>query len=115
MLPMSSKHLAHRATIGKLYSRILENKRTRTPIELEWFAKGIANHRRIEILTLVAKRQGITADQIAEALDCNFKTISGHTQKLVQAGLMEKKYIGQSVLHSLSPYGKIFHTFLRSF
>jgi predicted ArsR family transcriptional regulator len=64
---------------------------------------------------LLAKQQGMTLDQLATQLECNFKTISGHTQRLVHAGLLEKKYIGQSVLHSLSPYGKKFYSFLTSF
>jgi len=108
---MSGKGAAHKATIGRLYSYILENKRIKTPKQLERHLKGVANHRRIEILLLVAERKGITLDGIAGNLNCNFKTISGHTQKLVQAGLIEKKYLGQSVLHSLSPYGKTFYNF----
>jgi DNA-binding MarR family transcriptional regulator len=119
---MSSKHAAHKGTIGKLNSQILKNlrisasgKNTKTPKQLERHLKGVANHRRIEILMLVNRRQGITVDQIAETLHCNFKTISAHTQKLVQSGLLEKKYLGHNVLHTLSPYGKKFNYFLISF
>ncbi|TSC69329.1 MAG: hypothetical protein G01um101456_234 [Parcubacteria group bacterium Gr01-1014_56] len=115
---MSSKKAAHQRTIGKLYSHILENTRVKTPKnarQLEKLLKGAANHWRIEILRLVAKQEGITLDKIAETLNCNFKTASGHTQKLVQAGLLEKKYLGQSVLHSLSSQGKILYSFLQSF
>ena len=112
---MSSKHAAHKHTLGKLYSNILKNNRIKTPKQLERHLKGVANHRRIEILMLVAKRDGITVDEIATALDCNFKTISAHTHRLAQAGLLEKKYIAQNVVHSLSPYGKRIHSFLQSF
>lgn len=99
------------------YSHILENKRinAKSPRQIEKIIKGVSNHRRIEILMLVAKQKGITLEKIAEQLECNIKTVSGHTHKLLQAGLIEKKYLGQSVLHSLSPLGKHFHTFLRSF
>ena len=83
--------------------------------QLERHFKGMANHRRIDILLLIAKRDGLTLDNIAEYLDCNFKTISEHTRKLAQAGLVNKKYKGRSVLHSLSPYGKIFYEFIRTF
>ncbi|OGC85276.1 hypothetical protein A3F55_00680 [Candidatus Adlerbacteria bacterium RIFCSPHIGHO2_12_FULL_53_18] len=87
----------------------------KTPKQLERHLKGVSNHRRIEILLLVAKRDGISVDEISTTLNCNFKTISSHTHRLVQAGLLEKKYFGQNVLHSLSPYGKQIHLFLQSF
>ncbi|MBI2004730.1 helix-turn-helix transcriptional regulator [Patescibacteria group bacterium] len=90
-------------------------KSARTPKQLERHFKGVANHRRIEILLLVAKREGITTEAISTTLDCNFKTISSHTQRLIQAGLLEKKYLAQSVLHTLSPHGKMVHTFIQSF
>jgi len=48
-------------------------------------------------------------------LNCNFKTISGHTLKLVNAGLIDKSHNGQMVLHYLSPYGKFFVKFIREF
>ena len=54
--------------------------------QLERHIKGIANHRRIDILFLISKSRGIMLDEIARTLDCNFKTISGHTLKLVNSG-----------------------------
>lgn len=87
----------------------------KTAKQLERHFKGVANHRRLEILFLVARRDGLTLEQIADALDCNFKTISEHTRRLVQAGLLNKKYQGREVAHSLSPYGKIFVGFTRRF
>jgi len=83
--------------------------------QIEKHIKGIANHRRIDILLLISKSQGITLDDIAKILDCNFKTISGHTLKLVNAGLVDKNYNGRAVIHSLSPYGKFFVRFLANF
>ena len=119
---MSSKRAAHNATIGRLSSQILKNLRTSVPSkgpktskQLERHLKGVANHHRIDILMFVRRQEGITVDQIAGALQCNFKTISAHTQKLVQAGLLEKRYLGHNVLHTLSPYGKRFHSFLNTF
>ena len=82
---------------------------------MEKIFKGVANHRRIDILALVARRDGVNVENIAEALNCNFKTISAHTHKLVQAGLLQKKYLGQNVLHSLSPQGRKLLSFLQSF
>ena len=87
----------------------------KTPKQLERHLKGVANHRRIEILMLVGEREGITVDEIATALNCNFKTISMHTLRLVQAGLLNKRYIGQAVAHELSPYGKTMLRFVQSF
>ena len=87
----------------------------KTAKQLERHLKGIANHRRIEILRLVGKTDGITLEDIADALDCNIKTISEHTRRLVQAGLVNKKYQGRSVAHSLSPYGERIVKFIDAF
>ncbi|MFA5990717.1 MAG: winged helix-turn-helix domain-containing protein [Candidatus Doudnabacteria bacterium] len=83
--------------------------------QLERYFKGVANHRRIEILYLVKQTNSITLVQIASQLRCNFKTISEHTRKLTQAGLLNKRYKGREVFHSLSPYGKKFLEFTKSF
>lgn len=77
--------------------------------------KGIANHRRIEILLLVAVRKGIALGDIVETIGANEKTVGEHTRRLYQAGLINKKYRGKFVEHSLTPYGKIFVNFLKSF
>ena len=77
--------------------------------------KGVANHRRIEILFLVADKEGISVEGISTNLRCNFKTAAEHTRRLFQAGLIEKKYEGHTVRHRLSPYGRIFITFLNKF
>ena len=87
----------------------------KTAKQLERHFKGMANHRRIEILKLVARNEGISLDGIANDLKCNIKTISEHTRKLVQAGLLNKSYSGRVVCHSLSPYGRIFYEFIKSF
>jgi len=87
----------------------------KTPKQLERYFKGVANHRRIEILKLIAKNEGITVEGICQKLDVNFKTISEHTRRLVQAGLVNKKYIGRQVSHFLSPYGRRFLKFINSF
>ena len=87
----------------------------KTPKQLERYFKGAANHRRLEILSLIDKRSGITLEKICEMLHCNVKTISEHTRRLVQAGLLNKKYQGRTVEHSLSPYGRRFTDFLKGF
>ena len=83
--------------------------------QMERHLKGVANHWRIAILFLVANENGISVDGIAENLHGNFKTISEHIRRLTQAGLVDKKYKGTTVTHSLSPYGKVFIEFLTEF
>jgi DNA-binding MarR family transcriptional regulator len=87
----------------------------KTPKQMERHFKGVANHRRIEILLLVSEKEGITLDGICEELKRNVKTISEHTKKLVSSGLMNKNHDGRGVHHSLSPYGKNFIKFIKSF
>ncbi len=87
----------------------------KTSKQLQRHFKGIANHRRIDILLLVNKSEGIVLEKIAEGLDGNIKTISEHTRRLVQAGLLNKNYQGRSVSHTLSPYGRKMIKFIKSF
>jgi len=87
----------------------------KTPKQLERYFKGAANHWRIAILLAVHKQEGITVEQMTAALKGNIKTISQHTRALVHAGLLNKKYAGRHVGHSLSPYGQRFISFIKSF
>ncbi len=82
---------------------------------MERHFKGIGNHYRIEILLLVESNLGITVWDIADTLKANRKTISQHTRYLVHAGLVNKRYKGRHVEHTLSPYGKIVTRFIKSF
>lgn len=91
------------------------NKKLKTFEQIERHVKGIANHYRIEILFLVAEHRGIDLDDIAKTLGANEKTIGEHTRRLYLAGLINKKHRGVFVEHSLSPYGKLFLRFLKSF
>ncbi len=75
----------------------------------------MANHYRIEILLLVAAREKLTLEEIVDSLGANNKTVGEHTRRLALAGLLNKKYRGKFVEHTLSPYGKIFVKFLHSF
>ena len=87
----------------------------KTAKQMERHLKGMANHYRIEILLLVAERDSITLEDIVETLDANEKTIGEHTRRLSYAGLLNKKYRGKFVEHTLSPYGRTFVRFLQSF
>ena len=92
-----------------------QKTKIKTARQLERHFKGVANHHRINIVCLVAEQDGLSLDDIAKYLYCNLKTVSEHTKKLVQAGLINKKYNGRTVEHSLSPYGKIFYRFIITF
>ncbi|MBU6390450.1 ArsR family transcriptional regulator [Patescibacteria group bacterium] len=87
----------------------------KTAKQLERHFKGAANHWRIAILLIVAKNEGINVEEITNMLDANLKTVSQHTRTLVHAGLLNKKYLGRTVVHSLSPYGTAFVQFIKSF
>lgn len=87
----------------------------KTARQLERHFKGASNHWRIEILILLNKCGGMSLEGIVEELDMNVKTASEHTRRLVVAGLVNKKYVGRKVEHSLSPYGKKFANFIRTF
>lgn len=82
---------------------------------MERHLKGMANHYRIEILLCVGEHDGIILDGIIEKLGANDRTIGEHTRRLAHAGLISKKYRGKFVEHTLSPYGKTFVKFLKSF
>ena len=87
----------------------------KTAKQMERHLKGISNHYRIEILLLIDKEKDITLDGIVQKLRANEKTIGENTRRLFSAGLINKQYQGNFVLHSLSPYGKKFVNFLKSF
>lgn len=82
---------------------------------MERHLKGMANHYRIEILLLIGERDGIALEKIADELGANEKTIGEHTRRLYIAGLINKNHNGRFVEHTLSPYGKTFVQFLKSF
>jgi DNA-binding MarR family transcriptional regulator len=83
--------------------------------QLERYCKGVANHRRIEILMLVAREEGATLNTIAQLLNCNVKTVSEHIRRLASANLIRKVSLGRSVCHNLTPFGRDFYFFLKTF
>lgn len=87
----------------------------KTAKQMERHLKGIANHYRIEILLLITDRPGLSLDEIVRTIGANEKTLAEHTRRLHVAGLINKKYRGHFVEHTLSPYGKTFVRFLSSF
>lgn len=96
-----------------LYNEFMGKIKTSKQIERHF--KGIANHYRIDILIFVDKNNDATVDDLAVGLNANFKTISEHTRRLVQAGLLNKSYRGRFVAHALSPYCKQVVKFIKLF
>ena len=90
-------------------------EKLKTTKQIERHIKGVANHRRIEILLLIANREGITLNEVIDLVNANPKTIGEHTRRLHNAGLIEKNYKGRFIKLSLSPYGKIFIKFIKEF
>jgi len=93
----------------------IDMTKTKTAKQMERHLKGMANHYRIDILLFISKNTNATLDDIIKALDANEKTIGEHTRRLYVAGLVDKRYRGKFVEHTLSPYGKTFVKFLDSF
>lgn len=87
----------------------------KTAKQMERHLKGMSNHYRIEILLNIDANPKTTLEEIVKALNANIKTIGEHTRRLHIAGLVNKKYRGKFVEHTLSPYGKTFVKFLKSF
>ncbi len=87
----------------------------KTSLQMERHLKGVANHYRIEILFFVAEKPRVTLEDIVEKLKANEKTIGEHTRRLYIAGLLNKKYKGRFVEHTLSPYGRKLYNFLKAF
>jgi DNA-binding MarR family transcriptional regulator len=83
-----------------------EKKSIKTSKQLERHFKGVANSKRIDILMLVSTKPSIILTEITERLKTNTKTTAEHTRRLVDAGLLNKKYNGHTVEHTVSPYGE---------
>ena len=94
---------------------VKKETKTKTPKQIERHLKGVANHRRIGILFLIAKQGGISVDIISMRTRCNIKTISAHLIRLENAGLIRKINAGRMVCHELSPYGRTIYNFLETF
>ena len=81
--------------------------------KIERILKGAANHRRVEMLELIAKEAGLSSEDVAERLGVNYQTGSSHLRKLVTAGLVSAYRQGQAVAHDLTPLGSKVITFLK--
>jgi predicted transcriptional regulator len=75
--------------------------------QLEYIYKGVANHRRLQIMFLLHGQPEFSVDDIAEKLKTNLNTIGDHIRKLAIAGLVMKRNDGPFVRHKLTNKGNI--------
>ena len=81
--------------------------------ELERVMKGVANHRRVEIIDALEKQPELSVTEITERLFIDFRTASEHLRKLVIAGIVMKRYEGTFVRHALTARGRAILKFCR--
>jgi len=72
----------------------------------ERIMKGVANHRRIQILQLLTQQSGLTLYEIRNALGIANQTTCEHIRRLCHSGLVQKKSLGRYTLHNLSQLGR---------
>ena len=82
--------------------------------ELEQIVKGAANHRRIQILNLLAVEPELSVADISERLNINYKTSSEHIRRLAIAGFVLKRSAGLTVQHKLTPQAQTILKFLKT-
>ena len=82
--------------------------------ELEKIIKGLASHRRIQILSLLQKEPELSVIEIAEKVKSEFKNISSHIAKMSIAGLVMKRNDFHSVRHKLTKRGLQVLKFVRT-
>ena len=81
--------------------------------KLERIIKGVANHRRIQILELLDLKPELSVQEIAEIVKSPFKNISAHISKMAIAGLLMKRSEGNTIRHKLTSRGKSILKFVR--
>ena len=80
--------------------------------DLERLVRGFSNHRRIQMLSMLKKKPEQSVEELAEALDINFRTSSEHLRRLAVAGLVIKRNDNTSVRHRLTGRGEAILLFL---
>ena len=80
----------------------------------EKIIKGIANHRRIEVLYLLAGSPSMSVEEIAEACRIDYKTVASHLKRMTLSGLITKTNYGRRVEHKITKLGSDSVKFLRT-
>ncbi len=82
--------------------------------ELERIVRGYSNHRRIQMLAILAKQPELSVYEVSDQLKINAKTASEHLRRLAIAGLIMKRNELNNVRHKLTSRGKSILVFLRT-
>ena len=90
---------------------VMDKKRYR---ELERILKGVASHRRVQIIDLLDQQSELSVSDIAERVAVDFRTASEHLRKLAIAGIVMKRNEGATVRHMLTKRGKYILKFCRT-
>jgi DNA-binding transcriptional ArsR family regulator len=80
---------------------------------LERIIKGVANHRRIQILDLLKRVPELSVEDISTELNIGYENASDHIRKLAIAGMVMKRSDGKAVRHKLTPRGEHILTFCK--
>ncbi|MDO8590250.1 MAG: helix-turn-helix domain-containing protein [bacterium] len=86
----------------------------RKPKQLQKLVRGFSNHRRIEIMELLAKSPELSVTEISDMLIINYKTGADHIRRLALSGIVMKRNDNNSVRHALTDDGKSILKFLRT-
>lgn len=81
---------------------------------LERLARGVSNHRRIQILDLLHREGELDLKTITHRVAVSVKTAGEHTRKLGLSGHIEKRNLGNRVMHRITDRGLLFLQFLLS-
>jgi len=81
--------------------------------KLERIIKGFANHRRLTIIALLNEKSELSVEEIAKRLNMNYENTSDHIRKLAIAGLVIKRYEGNTVRHKLTDRAKTVISFCK--
>jgi hypothetical protein len=80
---------------------------------LERIMKGVANHRRLQMLALLRREPDLSVDAVAGRLHTGYINASDHLRKMAIAGLISKRNQGAAVLHRLTPRGNLILEFCK--
>ena len=82
--------------------------------KLERVIKGFANHRRLQIIALLKEKPELSVEEIAQQIKMNYENASDHLRKLAIAGLVLKRYEGNTVRHKLTDRARSVLVFCKS-
>lgn len=72
---------------------------------MEVVTKGLANHRRLQILDLLGENPELSVNEISKLVGTDFNNASSHLNRLLISGLVMKRHDGNFVRHKLTVRG----------